>query len=821
MPRPCGQNMSCISSPPVSSKRHKSGPATPGFTVDALVASWTRELTLLREGFAARVTNFVAHLPHGSVVQFAMRRQSSSRLSLDILARGIDGAELIADQLGPLLSDRESPVFAPRRDANASSELANTPAQLYEFKRLIFAPERSASREGMPLVIPATPASAEGFCQALLAAHPTYELRITLTPLALTTLDSENYAELLGASPPSARCVASTIAERGPLLQVQVLLGGPAGQLDALLASELSRRAAPVFPTPVASPYVPAGMTVWHGGPPAPLSARARPEDSVVGSRVAAHLLPIPVAKSASYAGFEVMPAGAVRAELGVVESSLGDGIRLGTSVDPAGNLLEVKITTHALPRHVYVPGQTGAGKSTALRAMACEFARSGNGFLFLDPHGETARELLRELPAERVADIVFIDCADPVYPAPINPFAVSDPLQRDAALADTAAMFIDLFDPHQQGIVGPRWEAWYRMAMLTLIAAQGEQASFLDVPLMFIDDVYLHACKQAITEDYLLDFWDKEMRQIQVFHKSEVLAWFNSKFVAFRTNAILRAILGSGHDVLNPVELMDNGRIVVVSLEKGLLGAPVSQLLGYVYLTRFWTAALRRKSRATFGLFVDEAHTFEKGALPDILAEGRKFGLATVLANQYLAQFSSRIRGAILGNVGSVVAFRLGEEDADTLSGRFAPEFEVAGLRRLENFNAACSLLVDGAPAPAFSLYVDHVDRTRTAPKRTGDAQARQIRRQSQTFLKAEKAVSRRLAEEKATMRRDSSATAAEATSRPRPSADASARARRARAPFERQRSDPATQTGIRSVVDELRQTDQTTDTEVADDGK
>jgi hypothetical protein len=153
------------------------------------------------------------------------------------------------------------------------------------------------------------------------------------------------------------------------------------------------------------------------------------------------------------------------------------------------------------------------------------------------------------------------------------------------------------------------------------------------------------------------------------------------------------------------------------------LLGASVSQLLGCVYLTRFWTAALRRREGRLLGLLVDETHTFSRGPLPDVLAEGRGFGLAAVIANHYLDQFPARIRSAILGNVGSVIAFRLGEQDAQTLGARFAPEFETPAPRRAPNFVAACSLLVGGAPAPAFSLVVNHVVRRERRAVRIGDA--------------------------------------------------------------------------------------------------
>lgn len=447
-------------------------------------------------------------------------------------------------------------------------------------------------------------------------------------------------------------------------------------------------------------------------------------------------LVRLPATRTSSFPGLDVVPAQLARMGSAAQRASGGPSVCIGKALDASGNLREVTVGALDLSRHVYVPGQTGSGKSTFLRGLAYEIAASGDGLLFIDPHGHTVERLVGELPPERAADVVYVDAADINAPAPINPFAVSDPLQRDTAVENVAAMFQDLFDPHQQGIVGPRWETWFRMGMTTLLEAYGERASLLDVPALFFDDEFLRICKSRVTNNIVRDFWDKELAKTSAQDKSEILGWFSSKFTAFRMNSVLNAVLGTGCDVLDPSTIMDQGKILLVSLSKGEIGAPVTQLLGYVYLTRFWTASLRRKSPRIFTVIVDEAQSFTKGSLPAMLSEGRKFGLRVVMANQYLDQLPEALSSAVLGNVGNIVALRIGAEDAERLSARFAPEFEPRALRLMPNFTAAVSIMAHGNVVPAFSLLIDYEERLARADRQQ-KSQARSIRIRSSRELK------------------------------------------------------------------------------------
>ncbi|MGC9667519.1 type IV secretory system conjugative DNA transfer family protein [Planosporangium sp. 12N6] len=737
------------------------GPGEPttgyfGYRAESLVSSWSAEQRAARNGFLGRIVHFAAALPFPGSLQVSIGREAKSpTLALRFVVTGpARSLPAIDRRLRSLLSDPASPVVAGRLDdAEVTRLMRATPKRMVEMRRAVFAADRSSRRRTMPLVIHGD-RDMLGLCRALVDAEQ-HEIRLCVSS-AVTSLSDEDLAEVLGVERRTSTELGMALARHGRPVRCQVLISCPTAGLDPLVAAELTSAGDPLELVVVEPAMMPQAVATWRGDRPEPLAVNAAPGEAILGANDVEGMFRLPVATTGTFPGFDVVPAGQIRAGLSAVRGSASSGLRIGSAIGPGGSPTDIRMSLADLSRHLYIPGQTGAGKSTALRAVATELAAAGHGFLFIDPHGETAAHLLRDLPPERVADTVYVNCADIEHPAPINPFAVTDLLERDTALANVAAMFTDLFDPGQTGIVGPRWETWFRMAMLTLIAAQGRHASLLDVPLMFLDSAYRDACKKTISEDYLLDFWDREMKQTTDYHKSEILGWFTSKFTAFRTNGVLRRILGSGHDVLDPAEIMDSSKIVIVSLDKGKIGAPVSQLLGYVYLTRFWTAALRRRTNKLFGLIVDEAHTFAKGALPDVLAEGRKFGLSAVVANQYLDQFPENIQNALLGNVGTVVAFRLGDRDAQHLGARFQPDFELDALRRLPNFDAACSLLVAGVPTPAFTLKIDHYERMATKPATEGRRQQRAIVSASRTLLRAENKVARQIQKQKDQQRAD-----------------------------------------------------------------
>ncbi|MFG1645508.1 type IV secretory system conjugative DNA transfer family protein [Amycolatopsis sp. NPDC049252] len=682
--------------------------------VTSLVAAWSEKDQTHRSDFSIKLYEMAARLSVDERLVIRIQSDSSNTLGLMFAITRADGTPS-SGMLGlqHLLGEPDSPVLV--RPAAQPAQLPVEPGHRYVIRRFVFSADTPSRRR--PLALDYNPAvNLRGLCAALLD-QVSSSLELTVAPVEAKYRSLEEvFREASGPQSTIPETIGQALRDGGNFVQASLVLTSVAAP-SARLLSEISAISRPVE------------IIQWAEG--------QLPPSEVVGTRTLAAMFRIPVAHSASFPGFAVSSAPVIRAPQAVCAGEQDDGLRLGRASDARGVSVDVHLPLADFSRHIYVPGQTGAGKSTILRSMACEVARSGHGMLFIDPHGDAARQLLRELPAERVRDVHFVNAADLEAPAPINPFSVTDLLQRDTALANVTAMFQDLFDPTQQGIVGPRWESWFRMGMLTLIAARGRHASILDVPRLFMDNAFMKKQRDTVVDEYLVDFWDQEMAQTNAHTRSEILGWFTSKFTAFRTNAVLRAVLGSGRDMLEASDVMDQGKIIVVSLQKGEIGAPIAQLLGYLYLTRYWTAALKRKTARPFALFVDEAQTFSRGALADILAEGRKFGLYAVLANQYLEQLPEQLQHALLGNVGTLVAFRMGDRDADQFAGRLGPEFSAESLRRLPNHQAACSLLLDGAIQPAFSLDGDHIERLASRSDRQMTDQAESIIKASQSYFR------------------------------------------------------------------------------------
>ncbi|MFC5834883.1 type IV secretory system conjugative DNA transfer family protein [Nonomuraea insulae] len=645
-----------------------------------------------------------------------------------------------------LLSNRYSPVMISRSHVTARPIIENPRRQINKLRGVFwclapFRIDNVSKISNREVVVSYRDANLETFASAVLA-NPGIHHRILIGPVDLTTSEITKFISARRpAGAPNSRDITDFLAHEESLVDLQFIVRADLPTLSPRMKSGLRE-----FGRGTEVRAVPAEMNQGFSRAWARYEFARTGLASVDPIRVslptARSLFRFPVARAASFPGFVVEPLQPVRMPAGAAVKLSDTSIRFGRAIGPTGDISNACLAIGDIARHVFVPGQTGSGKSTLLRALACGIADTGDGLLFIDPHGETVRHLLGEIPRKRREDVVFIDAADIEMPAAINPFSVSEALQRDTALENVTAMFHDLFDPHHQGIVGPRWETMFRMGMLTLLATFDTKASLLDVPALFVDDKFLRRCKRYVKDDVVLEYWDKQMAQTSDFHKSEVLGWFSSKFTAFRTNSVLKAVLGSGADALDAREAMDTGRIVLVSLSKGEIGSPICQLLGYVYLARYWSAALRRRSGRPFTLFVDEAQSFSMGSLPAILAEGRKFGLQVIMATQFFEQLSKELVSSVQGNVGNVLSLRVGVEDAERLVGRFGPEFDVPSLRRMQNFMAASSILVHGVVQPAFSIFIDHETHLNSR-MRTRTTNANAIIRQSRQTLASSRTAS------------------------------------------------------------------------------
>ena len=369
----------------------------------------------------------------------------------------------------------------------------------------------------------------------------------------------------------------------------------------------------------------------------------------------------------------------------------------------------QIRLGTKDRRRHVYMIGQTGVGKTGFLQNLAYQDMMDGRGFAFIDPHGDVVEELLGRVPKERVEDVIYFNPGDMEMPVGLNLFEFENQDQRDFIIQETIAMLYKLYDPGHTGIIGPRFESWFRNAALTVMA-DPNGSSFLDVQQVFIDQAFADEKIKYVTQQTTLDFWNKEMAQTSESSKGEMLGWFASKFGAFLANDMMRNIIGQTKSGFNLRDIMDNKKILLVNLSKGRTGELNSQLLGMIFVMKFNAAAMGRADtpedeRQDFSLYVDEFQNFATDSFATILSEARKYRLSLILANQFMTQLTDQIREAILGNIGTVISGRIGITDADILVKKFAPTFDAEDLTRMPNFQTIASVMVQDVPSAAFSM--------------------------------------------------------------------------------------------------------------------
>ncbi len=386
------------------------------------------------------------------------------------------------------------------------------------------------------------------------------------------------------------------------------------------------------------------------------------------------------------------------------------DGLLLGYNIF-RGAKKPIRLALQDRQRHMYVVGQTGTGKSTFLENLALQDMLSGGGFAFVDPHGDTAERLLAMVPKERTEDVIYFSPGDMQHPMGVNIFEFETPDQKDFLIQEALNMLYKLYDPQHTGIMGPRYENLFRNAALTIMADPAG-GTFIDIPKLFRDPKFVQQKLKYVSDPNVREFWEKEMPQAQRSNEfGDVVSWFVSKFGAFLTNDMMRNIIGQNKSSFNMREIMDNHKILLVNLSKGRTGELNSKLLGMFFVMKFQAAAMSRANiseveRKDFALYVDEFQNFSTDSFATILSEARKYHLNLIVANQYTRQLSEEIRDAVFGNVGTVVAFRVGnDDDAEVIAKRMQPAFSASDLLRVPNFNTVTRTLINGVPTLPFSM--------------------------------------------------------------------------------------------------------------------
>lgn len=354
--------------------------------------------------------------------------------------------------------------------------------------------------------------------------------------------------------------------------------------------------------------------------------------------------------------------------------------------------------------RHVYIIGQTGAGKSGLLELFALSDVFHGHGYAIIDPHGDFAVDNMRFIPGSRLKDVVYFNPADTAYPLGFNPLEVTDPNMKTNISSEVIGVLKRMFGESW----GPRLEYILRYTILALL--DHPNTTMLDITRMLTDKKFRKEVLATCTDTVVLQFWNIEFNSWNEKFQAEAIAPVLNKVGAFTANPIIRNIIGQPKSTFNIRQIMDEGKILIVNLSKGLIGEDNAAILGSFMVTKIQLAAMSRsdianiEDRRPFYLYVDEFQNFATDSFATILSEARKYGLNLTVANQYISQMSETVRDAVFGNVGTMITFRVSADDAPILSKQFEPNFEALDLLQMHNRNFVINMVINGEKTPAFS---------------------------------------------------------------------------------------------------------------------
>ena len=352
---------------------------------------------------------------------------------------------------------------------------------------------------------------------------------------------------------------------------------------------------------------------------------------------------------------------------------------------------------------HIYCIGKTGVGKSTLLLQMAIADILNNASLAIIDPHGDLANTLLTYVPIHRITDTIYFDASNTKHPIAYNPL-YNIPVDEKYA---TAASIVLVFKKFWIDSWGSRVEHILRNTIHSL--TYYPTATLLDIQPMLTDYHFRKEVLSYITDQALLRFWYNEFEPLPPHTKAEHIASIVNKVGILSTHPTLKAILSAQQSSFNIEEVFNDNKIFIANLSKGSIGEAGAELLGSLLITAFQTQSLRRNNipieeRTPVYLYIDEIHSFMTEAFIDILSESRKYGLCLFITHQYTEQLSDEILHGILGNVGTIICFRIGARDAKVLEMEFAPTFTAEDLINLPRYNIYIKLLIDGTTSKPFS---------------------------------------------------------------------------------------------------------------------
>lgn len=361
--------------------------------------------------------------------------------------------------------------------------------------------------------------------------------------------------------------------------------------------------------------------------------------------------------------------------------------------------------------RHLYTIGQTGVGKSNFLQEMAKQDARDGRGFCFIDPHGDAIEDILTAIPKERAEDVIVFDPADTERPFGLNMLEYDEnrPEQKTFVINEMIGIFDQLYDLKATG--GPMFEQYMRNAMLLIMDDPASGSTLMEISKVLSDEDFrrmkIARCKNSI----VVDFWTKEAEKAGgEAALANMVPYITSKLTTFISNDMMRPIIAQQKSTIDFKDIMNNKKILLVNLSKGRIGEINARLLGMVIVGKILMGALSRvdipeDQRVDFYLYLDEFQNVTTNSIAQILSEARKYKLVLILAHQFIAQLKEEISKAVFGNVGSMVAFRVGPEDAEFLQKQFEPVFTANDLVNVDNYNCFARILVNNVLTKPFNM--------------------------------------------------------------------------------------------------------------------
>jgi hypothetical protein len=364
-------------------------------------------------------------------------------------------------------------------------------------------------------------------------------------------------------------------------------------------------------------------------------------------------------------------------------------------------------IKTDDRRRHMYLIGKTGMGKTSLMENMVIQDIKNGHGVAFLDPHGDSIQRILNAIPSSRVNDVIYFNPADLDYPVAFNILESVDPKYKHLVASGLMGVFTKIW----ANLWSARMEYILNNTILALLDSPGN--TLLGITRMYVDKKYRKKIVDNVKDPMVRAFWTDEYANYNEKYRTEAIAPIQNKVGQFLSSGIIRNIVGQPKSTIDLREIMDNQKILIMDLSKGKVGEDNSALLGAMLVTKMQLAAMSRTDipeteRKDFYLYVDEFQNFATDSFATILSEARKYRLNLIVGHQYIGQLvqerNTKVRDAIFGNVGTLVVFRVGAEDAEFLVKEFEPIFTEVDIVNLPKYNILLKLMINGVASDPFS---------------------------------------------------------------------------------------------------------------------